>query len=98
MIHAFAEAHEDAKIFMAKWDIKDEFWQMDCDKGEEWKFAYILLQPEDQPIQIVVSTSLQMRWVESQPYFHLATDTSCNVVMIYIEMPVDSIPQHKFKK
>jgi hypothetical protein len=30
IIHAFAEADEDAKIFMAKWDIKDGFWRMDC--------------------------------------------------------------------
>jgi hypothetical protein len=26
IVHAFAEASEDAKIFMAKWDIKDGFW------------------------------------------------------------------------
>jgi hypothetical protein len=32
IIHAFAEAEEDAKIFMAKWDIKDGFWRMDCDR------------------------------------------------------------------
>jgi hypothetical protein len=25
IIHAFAEAEEDSKIFMAKWDIKDGF-------------------------------------------------------------------------
>jgi hypothetical protein len=25
IIHAFAEADDDAKIFMAKWDIKDGF-------------------------------------------------------------------------
>jgi hypothetical protein len=29
IIHAFAEADKDAKIFMAKWDIKDGFWRMD---------------------------------------------------------------------
>jgi hypothetical protein len=26
IIHAFAKAKEDAKIFMARWDIKDGFW------------------------------------------------------------------------
>jgi hypothetical protein len=26
MIHAFAEAKEDKKIFMAKWDVKDMFF------------------------------------------------------------------------
>jgi hypothetical protein len=37
IIHAFAEADDNNKIFMAKWDIKDEFWRMDCRAGEEWK-------------------------------------------------------------
>jgi hypothetical protein len=27
---------------MAKWDIKDGFWHMDCEKGEEYNFAYVL--------------------------------------------------------
>jgi hypothetical protein len=29
-IHAFAEADKMAKIFIAKWDIKDGFWCLDC--------------------------------------------------------------------
>jgi hypothetical protein len=35
IIHAFAETDEAAKVFMAKWDIKDGFWRMDCAEGEE---------------------------------------------------------------
>ena len=65
IIHAFAEADNDAKIFMAKWDIEDGFWQMDCAAGEEWNFAYGLPQEEGQPTMLVVPTSLQMGWVES---------------------------------
>jgi hypothetical protein len=42
IIHAFAEADKNAKIFMAKWDIKDGFWRMDCEAGEEYNFAYVL--------------------------------------------------------
>ena len=30
IIHAFAEADDDAQIFMAKWDIKDGFWRLNC--------------------------------------------------------------------
>ncbi len=41
IIHAFAEADKNAKIFMVKWDIKDGFWHMDCAEGEEWNFAYM---------------------------------------------------------
>ncbi len=69
-IHAFAEADNDAKIFMAKWDIKDGFWQMDCVAGEEWNFAYVLPQEEGQPTMLVLPTSLQMEWVEPPPFLH----------------------------
>jgi len=64
IVHAFAEASEDTKIFMAMWDIKDGFWRMDCRAGEEWNFSYGLPQPEGTPVMIVVPTSLQMGWVQ----------------------------------
>ena len=60
IIHAFTAAEEDAKIFMAKWDIKDGFWRMDCRECEEWNFAYVLPQPEGEPIWLVIPKSLQM--------------------------------------
>jgi hypothetical protein len=96
IVHAFAEASEDAKIFMAKWDIKDGFWRMDCQEGEEWNFAYVLPQPEGSPIMIVVPTSLQMGWVESPPYFCAATETARDIATEYTDMPVGSLPDHKF--
>ncbi len=79
IIHAFAEASDDAKLFMAKWDIKDGFWRMDCRDGEEWNFAYVLPQPEGSPTMLVVPTSLQMGWVESPPYFCTATETARDI-------------------
>jgi hypothetical protein len=36
---------DNAKIFMAKWDIKDGFWRLDGQDSEEWNFAYVLPQP-----------------------------------------------------
>ncbi len=96
IIHAFAEAEEDAKVFMAKWDIKDGFWRMDCEEGQEWNFSYVLPQPEGEPTKIVVPTSLQMGWVESPPYFCAATETARDTAAEYIETPVASLPDHKF--
>jgi hypothetical protein len=58
IIHAFAEADDVAKIFMAKWDIKDSFWRMDCEAGEEWNFAYMLPQEPNKPTKLIVPTSL----------------------------------------
>ena len=34
MIHTFAQADEDMKICMEKWDIKDRFWRLHCALGE----------------------------------------------------------------
>jgi hypothetical protein len=44
IIHAFSEAKEDAKTVMAKWNVKDGFWRMDCENEEEWNFAHVLPQ------------------------------------------------------
>ena len=57
-IYAFAEAEPDCNIFMTKNDIKDGFWRLDCQEGEEYICAYILLQTPDQPIKSVVPSSL----------------------------------------
>ena len=98
IIHAFAEADDDDKIFMAKWDIKDGFWRMDCAEGEEYNFAYVLPQEEGKPITLVVPTSLQMGWVESPPYFCAATETARDIAETYANTPVGSLPEHKFLK
>ncbi len=97
VIHAFAEADNEAKIFMAKWDIKDGFWRMDCAMGEEWNFAYVLPQEVGKPITLVVPMSLQMGWVESPPYFCAATETSRDIATEYIETTISLLPHHKFE-
>jgi hypothetical protein len=98
IVQAFAEADENAKIFMAKWDIKDGFWRMDCVEGEEWNFAYVLPQEEGKLTKLVVPTLPQMGWVESPPYFCAATETSRDVAMDYTKTPINSLPPHKFVK
>jgi hypothetical protein len=57
VIHAFAEADKNNKIFMAKWDIKDGFWRLDAKTGDEWNFTYVLPQPPGEPVKIVVPSS-----------------------------------------
>jgi len=96
LIHAFAEAGEDEKVFMAKWDIKDGFWRLNCQSGEEWNFAYVLPQEEGMPVKLVVPTSLQMGWIESPPYFCTASETARDIAVEYCETAVGSLPPHKF--
>ena len=97
IIHAFAAAEEDAKIFMEKWNIKDWFWRMDCREGKEWNFDYVLPQPEGEPIWLVIPTSLQMGWVESPPYFCAATEMARDIATTYIETGIGTRPIHKFE-
>jgi hypothetical protein len=98
IIHAFAEADDNAKIFMAKWDIKDGFRRMDCKAGEEWNFTYVLPQEPNKPTKLIVPTSLQMGWVQSPPYFHAAMETAWDIPSDYCDTPIGALPLHKFDK
>ena len=81
---------------MAKYDIKDSFWRLDCQEGEKYNFAYVLQETPDQPTKLVVPSSLQMGWVESPPYFCTASKTSQDVATQYIEHPIGTLEDHKF--
>jgi len=96
IIHAFAQADPTAKVFMSKWDIKDGFWRLCAQAGEEWNFCYVLPQPDGEPTRLVVPTSLQMGWIESPPYFCAASETGRDVAAQYMEAPIGSLPDHKF--
>jgi len=98
IIHAFAETEDDARIFMAKWDIKDGFWRMDAMDGAEWNFSYVLPQSPGNPclLVLVVPTSLQMGWVESPPFFCAASETARDVAQDYCETELGTLPPHKF--
>ena len=96
LIHAYAQAPPDARIFAAKWDIKDGFWRLDCEDGEDWNFAYVLPQEEGKPIKLIVPTSLQMGWIESPQFFCAASETGRDVAADYVETPVGSMKDHKF--
>ena len=99
IIHAFAASAEDAKIFMAKWDIKDGFWRLDCEAGEEWNFAYALpssITGNIDNVVLVIPTSLQMGWIESPPYFCTASETARDVAASYAELPINEQQRHRF--
>ena len=96
IIHAFAATDDDSKIFMAKWDIKDGFWRLNCQTGEEWNFAYVLPPLSNEPTQLVIPTSLQMGWIESPPYFCTASETARDVANQYAQLPLGQLDDHKF--
>jgi hypothetical protein len=96
IIHAFAETDDNAVIFMAKWDIKDGFWQLDIGTGAEYNFAYVMPQPPGTPTLLVVPTSLQMGWIESPPFFCAASEMARDIAGDYCETKLGMLPDHKF--
>jgi hypothetical protein len=96
IIHAFAETEPVAAIFMAKFDIKDGFWRLDCAEVKEWNFTYVLPQIQCEPIRLVVPNSLQMGWVESPAYFCVASETARDVATWYMEQAMSDTTPHKF--
>ncbi len=81
---------------MAKWDIQDGFWRLNCREGEEWNFCYVWPQEPGGPRCLIVPNSLQMGWVELAPYFGAASGTARDVAVEYIEMEVGTVPEHTF--
>ncbi len=95
IIEAMASAPlEGGDIMFSKLDIKDGFWRMVCQAGEEWNFAYILPNHPGQPVEIVVPSALQMGWTLSPPFFCAASETARDVAATYISEPVGSLPKH----
>jgi hypothetical protein len=82
---------------MAKWDIQDGFWRLNCRQEEEWNFCYVWPQEPDKPRRLVVPSLLQTGWLDSAPYFCAASETAQDVPAEYIEMKIGSFPEHKFE-
>ena len=97
IIHAVATAPEGKKIYFAKWDVKDGFWQMVAESGAEWNFCYMITAP-DGTRKIVKPSSLQMGWVDSPGFFGVASETARDVSQVYAQTPFGKLPSHKFEK
>jgi hypothetical protein len=99
MIAAVAEAKEaDGPIFFSKYDIKDGFWRMCSEAGAEWNCAYILPAAEDDDVEIVVPTSLQMGWTLSPAYFCVGSKTGRDVAQALAATKVGALPEHRLEK
>ena len=95
IIEAMAMAPEDhGDIWWSKLDIKDGFWRMTCEEGEEWNFAYVLPNHPGEPVEIVVPSALQMGWAESPPFFCAASETARDVAMSYTSEAVGTLLPH----
>jgi len=84
-------------IVMAKWDIKDGFWRLTVSPEDAWHFCYVLPRLQDSdPIELAVSTCLQMGWTESPPIFCTATETARDVGQENLNNE-HTLPPHKLE-
>mmetsp|Transcript_29878 Transcript_29878/g.62420 ORF Transcript_29878/g.62420 Transcript_29878/m.62420 type:complete len:111 (+) Transcript_29878:4074-4406(+) len=59
IIKALAEIADDpTNVMFAKVDIKDRFWRMVYQSGQEWNFKYVLPTPPNTETKIVVPSAL----------------------------------------
>jgi len=92
IITTMAKANPDkGPIIMAKWDIKDGFWRLTVAPEDAWHFCYVLpWLHDDDPIELAVSTCLQMGWTESPPLFCTATETARDIGQERLRQPANS--------
>ena len=98
LIIAMAQSPDDATIYFSKFDIQDGFWRMINELGKEYNFAFVMPTTKEEPIQIVVPTSLQMGWVESPGFFSGASETARDVAEEYAEAPLGKLPEHHLEE
>ena len=91
-------SEEDDGILFSKLDIKDGFWHMVCEEGQEWNFTYILPNHPGQPPKIVVPSALQMGWVLSPPFFCAALETARYVVASYDRETQGALPEQPLEE
>jgi len=81
-------------IVFAKWDIKDDFWHLVVLEEDAWHFCYVLPRlSEDDPIQIVKPTCLQMGWCKSPPLFHTASEMVRDIAQEFMDQTTQ-LPPH----
>jgi len=81
-------------IVFAKWDIKDGFWRLVVSDEDVWHFCYVLPRlSEDDPIQIVKPTCLQMGWCKSPPLFCTASETARDIAQELLDQETP-LPPH----
>jgi len=94
LIWAMATAGpEQGHIFFAKWDIKDGFWRMVVSPEDAWHFCYVLPASQNEPIQLVIPTSLQMCWCESPAFFCTASETARDIAQSLGDS-TNPLPEH----
>lgn len=93
IIATMAEAPvKDSPIRMNKADLKDGFWRMVCEAGQERNFAYILLNHACKPVDIIGLLALQTSWAKLPPFFCATSEMARGIAALYAAKPAGSLP------
>ena len=100
ILNFLAHAPSEYPIYLSKYDVSDGYWRMVVAAGEEYNFAYVLPQPEGEPLKLVIPSSIQMGWKESPGYFCSASETARDVVaeLAGFNGTMHDLPLHKLEK
>jgi hypothetical protein len=75
-------------ILFTKLDISDGFWQLVVRNEDAFNFAYVLPQPSQEPVRLVILAAVQMGWVESPGYFCSITESARDLTQHFIDKMV----------
>jgi hypothetical protein len=84
-------------ILFSKLDISNGFWRLTVRLADSYNFAYVLPQPDGEPIRIVVPAALQMGWVESPPLFCTVTESARDLTHHLVTNRVQ-LPHHALEE
>jgi hypothetical protein len=84
-------------ILFSKLDISNGFWRLIVRLADSFNFAYVLPQPDGEPIRIVVPSAVQMGWVESPPLFCLVTESARDLTQHLVANQVP-LPHHELEE
>ena len=84
-------------ILFSKLDISNGFWRLTVRLANSYNFAYVLPQPNGEPIRIVVPGALEMGWVESPPLLCTVTEPACDLTQHLLTNKVP-LPHHKLEE
>ena len=75
-------------VLFTKLDISDGFWRLVVRNEDAFNFAYVLPQPSQEPVRLVIPAAVQMGWVESPGYFCSVTESARDLTQHFIDKMV----------
>lgn len=90
-----AKAKDNDTVYLAKFDIKDGFWMLVCERGGGMELCVHSPTKRGQPGE-AGDPNVAPKWIESPGYFCVASETARDVTSDYVETTIGTMTPHKF--